>query len=773
MFSELLEVGLSPFPVSDGQNFGDRCAKQPLVAWKPFQAKPATADVCSAWEKSFGGGAWVGVACGPVSGGLEVLDFDIPGKVKGEKPPAWAPWCKLLKENGFGDLLKKLVVYTTGSGGKQVLYRCEGLSDGNQKLARRHKDVLIETRGVGGYVVCPPTTGYSFQNGSFDSIPVLTLDERNTLIEAARLLDESKPETAQEPREPSTNTGTRPGDDYNLKISWEMVLEPLGWKRGRSWGDKTYWVRPGKSVRDGHSAISDETHLYVYSSNTDLPQEKQLSKFAVYAHAYHKGDFTKAAKQLAKEGYGSAPPPSPSVSLAPSIAADLEGTERKQYNLTDAGNAKRFIDLFEGRVKYCHAWGKWLIWDGSRWCIEEKGGAGIYDLALQMAGAIAKEAAATEDKETRESLSSWSLKCEQRAKIDNCLHLVRASLRIAVEPAELDSNKWLLNCQNGTVDLQTGDLKPHDPADLITRITGTDYDPEAKFDTWEKFLARIMPATDLQLFVYKAIGYSLSASTKEQVFFFLYGNGSNGKTTFVETLQHILGGYARTMQSDSLMVSNTARGSGASPDIARLKGARYVVAAETEEGRRLDEGLVKQLTGGDRIVARYLYQEEFEFSPELKLWMHGNHKPTIKGSDNGIWRRVRLIPFTVQIPEGERDADLSKKLLAEAPGILRWMIMGCLDWQAEGLTAPDCVLESVEDYRSEMDVLGRFIEEKCTLDSLLTVPTSQLYDAFKLWQISEGIYQWSMTKFAMGLKERGFENDRNMHGRFFRGVALR
>lgn len=771
MYTELVAAGLSAFPVSDGQNYDGRPAKQPLVTWKPLQEKPAAKDALEAWEKMFGE-AWVGVACGPVSGGLEVLDFDIPGKVKGQKPPAWAPWVKLLKDNGYGDLLKKLIVYTTASGGKQVLYRCKGLADGNQKLARRHKDVLIETRGVGGYVVCPPTPGYKLQNGTLETIPILTLDERNTLIEAARLLDESEPEPVQEPREPSTATGTRPGDDYDTRKSWGDVLEPLGWKRGRNWGDKTYWVRPGKSVRDGHSAISDDTHLYVYSSSTDLPQEKQLSKFAVYTHAYHKGDFGKAARQLAKDGFGTAAAPSPTVNLAPSIAADLEGTERKQYNLTDAGNAKRFIDLFAGRVKYCHAWGKWLIWDGARWCMEEKGGAGIYDLALQMAGAIAEEAAGTDDKETRESLSSWSLKCEQRAKIDNCLHLVRASLRIAVEPAELDSNPWLLNCQNGTVDLKTGDLKPHDPGDLITRVAGTDYDPDAKFDTWEKFLARIMPATDLQLFVYKAIGYSLSASTKEQVFFFLYGNGSNGKTTFVETIQHILGGYARTMQSDSLMVSNSVRGGGASPDIARLKGARYVVAAETEEGRRLDEGLVKQLTGGDRIVARYLYQEEFEFSPELKLWMHGNHKPTIKGADNGIWRRVRLIPFTVQIPEEERDADLAKKLLAEAPGILRWMIMGCLSWQEEGLKAPNCVIASSEDYRSEMDVLGRFLSDKCQSDTHLSITSSRLYDAFKLWQISEGIYQWSQTKFSMALEERGYEKDRNMHGKFFKGVDL-
>lgn len=776
MYSELAQAGLSPFPVSDGS--GDRPLKQPLVTWKPFQEQPASKDVLAKWETMFDS-ALVGTACGAASGGLEVLDFDVPGKSGGAtgNPPAYKPWVKLLKDHGHEALLKSLVIYKTRSGGMQVAYRCPEAKQGNMKLARRHKDVLIETRGVGGYVVCPPSTGYKFLNGDFTTLPTLSLDERNILLEAARLLDET--ETPEEKQTAiverlSANAsvdGIRPGDAFNMKMTWEGLLEPLSWKRCRSWGDKQFWVRPGKSCRDGHSAIQDE-HLFVYSSSTDLPQEKQLSKFAVYTHAYHKGDFTKAAKQLAKEGYGSTPSVRGTVQVSASIQSELEELGRKKYNQTDAGNAARFKDMFGDRVRYCHLWGKWLVWDGARWSMDEKGGANVSELCLEMAAAIAEEAADSDDKETRERLSSWAMKCEGRGKMDNCLALVKASLSVAVEPSELDADPWLLNCANGTVDLRTGELRPHSQTDLMTRLCPVEYDPEAPFPLWEKFLGRILPGAELQMFVYKALGYSLSGHTGEQCFFFLHGSqGANGKSTFMEVVQHILGGYSRAMQPDTLMLSHVAR-TGASPDIARLKGARFVSAPETSAGRRLDEQLVKQLTGGDRMVARYLYQDEFEFVPELKLWITGNHKPTITGSDNAIWRRVRLVPFSVVIPEGERDADLKEKLLAEASGILRWMVMGCLDWQKEGLKAPDEVLASVAEYRSEMDTLGDFLSDKCRLGVMETIASATLYDAYRLWAIGEGLRPWTQKAFSLALQERGIERSRTMYGSEFRGVTI-
>jgi len=771
LFSSLVAAGLSAFPVSSGA--GDKPVKQPLVAWKRFQEAPADAKTLAGWDAMFSE-QFIGVSCGKASGGLEVLDFDIPGKEKGQEPPAYKPWCKLLKEHGHEPLLRRLTLYTTMSGGRQIMYRCPEVSDGNQKLARHHKETLIETRGQGGYVVCPPTPGYRFLNGNFDTIPVLTLEERNILLEAARLFDEPDPAdaVAYEPTgAKSAVDGVRPGDDYDARTTWEELLERLGWKRGRTWGDKTYWTRPGKSVRDGASAVSD-THLFVWSTNADLPTEKQLSKFAVYTHAYHRGDFGKAARQLAKEGYGQRSVPVGTATPSPALQAQINEIGTKKYNQTDAGNASRFLDMFGDRVRFCHNWGKWLVWDGSRWSMDEKGGAGVYDLALQMAYAISVEAADAEDNADRESLGSWALKCEARAKIENMLALAKTNLRVAVEPGELDSDPWLFNCANGTLHLKTGKLKPHDPTDLITRVCPFDYDPDAKFEKWERFLARILEDVDLQMYVYKALGYSLTGHVGEQVFFFAYGaKGANGKSTFMEVIQAILGGYSKAMQSETLMLQHNGR-AGASPDIARLKGARFVSAPETPVGRRLDEQLVKQLTGGDTIVARYLYQDEFEFRPNLKLWMVGNHKPQIQGADQAIWRRVRLIPFNVVIPEDERNPNMTEELLQEASGILNWMVMGCLDWQEEGLKAPAKVMEAVSEYFDEMDVLGRFLEDRCELGVNHRTQSSTLYEAYRLWAVAEGQRVWTQTAFSLAMKERGVEKTKTMGIAIFLGVHL-
>lgn len=775
IYQELRALGLSAFPVSDGS--GKTAAKRPLVAWKLYQTGLPSEAEC----KQFGNfsGAWVGVACGAVSGGLEVLDFDIPGK-KGDAPPAFEPWREFLEEHGFGDLLARLVMYRTGSGGVQVAYRHKGTPAGNQKLAMRHKDVLIETRGQGGYVVCPPSKGYQFLQGSFQSLPVLTDSERSALIDAARLFDERMEDTAPVAEIVTMEGGgLRPGDDYDQRATWEEVLEPHGWHRaGFGRGQKQMWRRPGKPAREGASAIAD-THLFVWSTNAGLPTERQLSKFAVYAHLSHAGDYGKAASELARQGYGekraprssrqSAPRAETSGALARSVPA---ASQAREYNRTDAGHAARIVDTYGEILRYCHAWGKWLVWDGKRWVSDEKGESVVVDLALKLVPLMMEEADALEDEE-RKKATGWAMRCESATQIRNSLSLVKTDPRIAVSPNELDSHPYLVNCENGVFDLQTGEMRAHDPLLLQTRQCNASFDADAVFDQWESFLARVLPSEELQRFVYKAVGYSLTGSTREQVFFFLYGAlGANGKSTFVEVVSEILGGYMRAMQPETLMLQPTGR-QGASSDIARLKGARFVSAPETPAGRRLDEQLVKQLTGGDRVVARYLYQSEFEFVPELKLWITGNHKPTISGTDAAIWRRVRLVPFNVQIPPSERDPDLKAKLLAERDGIFRWMLMGALDWMQSGLTAPPEVLEAAKEYQEEMDTLGRFLSEKCERGATYEIQSGILYNTYKDWCLAEGIAKpWTQTSFSLALRERGIEKARTNQYKVFRGVRL-
>jgi putative DNA primase/helicase len=284
---------------------------------------------------------------------------------------------------------------------------------------------------------------------------------------------------------------------------------------------------------------------------------------------------------------------------------------------------------------------------------------------------------------------------------------------------------------------------------------------------WDRLLAE---DAELVRFVQKAVGYSLTGSTEEQCLFMLYGTGANGKSTLLQTVSGLLGDYARQTRTETLLVQ---RGDGVRNDLARLQGARFVSAVEVEGGRRLAEALVKQLTGGDRIAARFLYGEHFEFRPAFKLWLAVNHRPSVQGTDHAIWRRIRLLPFTVTIPEAEQDKRLMEKLQAELPGILRWAVEGCLVWQQEGLKPPKAVQQAIGEYRAEMDVLAAFIEQCCTLGPQQKVGTSTLYAEYGAWCTEMGETAMTQKALAGTLKERGCTSGRTKAERFWSGIALR
>jgi putative DNA primase/helicase len=254
-------------------------------------------------------------------------------------------------------------------------------------------------------------------------------------------------------------------------------------------------------------------------------------------------------------------------------------------------------------------------------------------------------------------------------------------------------------------------------------------------------------------YIQRAVGYSLTGHTSEQCLFFLYGTGANGKSTFLNILQNLLGDYSMVIDPETIMSKNG--GGGATPELARLRGARVLVTNEVEEGKYLAENRIKQMTGGDTIVARALYQEPFEFKPEFKIWMAGNHKPLIKGTDHAIWRRINLIPFTVTIPKEEQDKKLAEKLRAELPGILQWAVAGCREWRKQGLNPPKQVKAAVDAYRDEMDTLGHWIEEKCRFDTSFKTESSSLYQSYKSWCMINGHSPQSKTRFGRALGDRG------------------
>jgi len=459
------------------------------------------------------------------------------------------------------------------------------------------------------------------------------------------------------------------------------------------------------------------------------------------------------------------PPESP-----PEEPKQNKTSEYMGFTLTDLGNAQRLVHRHGKDLRFLHLWGKWLLWNGTRWVKDDTGE--IYRRAKDTVKSIYAEASEVDDAEKREAIAKHALKSESNLRIKAMCSLAESEPGIPITPDQLDANPWLLNCPNGVLDLQTGKLREHRREDYLTKIIPIEFTESATCPRWIEFLNQIMDGNqNLIDFLQKAVGYSMTGDTREQTLFFLYGLGSNGKSTFLDVIKKVLGDYAMQMSPDTLMMKD--RGGGIPNDIARLRGARFVAASEIEEGRRLAEVQIKELTGGDTITARFLHQEFFEFKPEFKLFLAGNHKPRIKGTDEGIWRRIRLIPFTVIIPEDKRDKSLPDKLRNELPGILNWAIEGCLMWQREGLGMPDEVKAATDSYRSEMDVIAAFIEENCLINKQIITPAAQLYKTYTSWCEESGERAISQRAFGMKLTERGFTRTRGTGGRWtWQGIGI-
>jgi putative DNA primase/helicase len=421
---------------------------------------------------------------------------------------------------------------------------------------------------------------------------------------------------------------------------------------------------------------------------------------------------------------------------------------------TDLANSERFVAQHGEDVRYCHQWGKWLVYNGTRWERDETGQ--VHRLAIETVRGIYHEAAEAEDDRRRKELAKHAAHSEAEARIRAMLELAKS--QVPVSPHELDADPWVLNCENGTVDLVgSGDLMPHRREDLITKLAPVHYDPEAVAPAWDAFLERVLPGEDLRAFVQRAVGYSATGDTSEQVMVINYGVGANGKSTFQEGVSAALGDYAMRAPTEMLL---TKRAGGIPNDVARLKGARFVAASETEEGRRLAESLVKDLTGQDTISARFMRAEWFDFKPTHKLWLSTNHKPEIRGTDNAIWRRIRLVPWAVTIPPAEQNKRLQATLRRELPGILAWIVRGCLEWQRIGLQAPNEVRKATGEYRAEMDVLAGFLAECCELGHAHWDYAKDLYASYTRWCDESGEKPEPQRKFGGRLGERGFQRDR-------------
>jgi putative DNA primase/helicase len=441
----------------------------------------------------------------------------------------------------------------------------------------------------------------------------------------------------------------------------------------------------------------------------------------------------------------------------------------KRPNLTDAGNAARFALQHRAWARYVYAWRTWLLWSGQCW--RRDPGDGAMRMAKATAEGIYLEAGGARSEEERKQIAKWAIASESEPRLRAMLTLAQSEPGIPVTPEELDADRMLLAGQNGTVDLRTATLRPARREDLITKCVPVAFDPAATCTTFDAFLERIFAGNARVIgFLQRAIGYSLTGDTTEQCLFVLWGGGSNGKSTLLTTAVTVLGEYAMSTRPETFMVK---KGDTIPNDVAQLKGARLVIAVEAEAGHRLAEGLLKNATGGDRLTARFMRAEFFTFEPTFKVFLATNHRPTVRGTDHAIWRRIKLLPFSVTIPDDQQDRHLADKLKGELPGILAWAVRGCLAWQQHGLDEPEEVRVATATYRADMDVLGGFFRDCCVLEPAARVASADLYQAYDAWCHANGERPLSRRAFGQRLVERGFAQARTKDARLWQGLRLR
>ena len=400
--------------------------------------------------------------------------------------------------------------------------------------------------------------------------------------------------------------------------------------------------------------------------------------------------------------------------------------------------------------------------------------ARLYRSASEKLAELGSETSAWKDAERAtevakvRALLNHCLRSEKALSLRAALSLAQSEPGIPILPEEMDRDPWLLNVLNGTLDLRTGQLREHRREDLLTKLAPAEYHPDAQAHRWLTFLDRIL-AGNIGLIAYlqRVVGYSLTGDVREQCLWFCHGKGANGKSTFLVTIKEMLGDYGLQAVTDLLMAKNTE----AHPtERADLFGKRFIATIESEEGKRMAEALMKQLTGGDPIRARKMRKDLFEFMPTHKIFLAANHKPVVRGTDHAVWRRIKLIPFLVTIPEAEKDKALAEMFRDKLPGILAWAVQGCLAWQRMGLGEPDEVVRATAEYRSEQDSVQGFLDECCVLDPEAKTRSTILLTAYLNWS---GNRFTTSHQFREALNGKGFESKRGHGGGYyFRGIHL-
>jgi putative DNA primase/helicase len=437
---------------------------------------------------------------------------------------------------------------------------------------------------------------------------------------------------------------------------------------------------------------------------------------------------------------------------------------------TDLGNARRLVRIHGTDLRYVHAWRAWLAWEDGHWRRDVD--QAVMRRAKDVVEHMFEEASKINDETRRNALRAWALRSQDGKRLREMVGLAQSELKVVLPVSKLDADPYLLGVKNGVVDLRTGEFREARREDYVTKRAGTAFDPRARCPQWNAFLGRIIGDDEMIAYLQRAVGYLLTGLTVEEVLFVLWGTGANGKSTFRETLFALLGDYA--IGADASLLITPKQGGGASPDLARLHGRRLVAVNETQQNDQLNEARVKFITSHDIITARNLYEAPFDFTPTHKTILTTNHKPIVRGADEGTWRRIHLLPFTKMIPVEERDLHFrERRLLPELPGILNWALDGVRAYWGGGLKPPAAVLEATQEYREDMDIIGQWIEERCVLDPAAKTTASSLHTSYKYWAESEVGFSISVNKFGRELHSRRFEKCKVEGVRGVRGLRLR
>ena len=533
------------------------------------------------------------------------------------------------------------------------------------------------------------------------------------------------------------------GNEYKWRVdpkAVEIALCPEWIYMGNGQQKKLQISKPGDSIEEG-------TRDSTLTSLAGTMRAKGMEYEEIYV-----------ALQKVNEKRCKPPKPNSDVErIARSVSTNYKPGKRR-YHLTDAGNAERFANQHKSIIVHDHNRNKWLWYDGKRWN-EQVGNVHAGRLAIITARSILEAASHINDEKQRKRAVAWAFQSEASGRLQAMQNIAKKLPLISTYSDQFDKGRFLFNCLNGTINLRTGKLCQHSPKDMITKVAPVNYNPDAKSELWDKVLTTAFDGDKTLIdFAQRAFGYSITGDIGEEKLFLVHGDAASGKSTILEAIKTTLGQYAQTSDFETFLKQ---RGSSHGPrnDIAALAGARFVISIEVDEGKRLAEGLIKMLTGGDTIRARFLFQESFEFLPQFKLWLACNHAPIVNDSDEAMWRRILLVPFNHVIPKSKRDPKIKATLRnpeVAGPAILAWLVQGCLKWQESGLIIPETIEKATGEYREEQDPLKDFLEEECEFAPDAFVPVIEMRGKYDEWAKASGI-KWPLPprKFNKRLESRG------------------